>query len=84
MWRPSTSIAGTVRPVEMNERVRQPPLRTNELFAIALEIVRGRSALEERLSLQDEPSKPLVQLVRAHVERLPVRVELRKGADRRL
>ena len=68
----------------MNERVRQPPLRTNELFAIALEIVRGRSALEERLSLQDEPSKPLVQLVRAHVERLPVRADLRKGADRRL
>src|SRR5439155_14631868 len=53
-----------------DRRVRQPPLHANEVDAVPLEIVRGRSAVAERLALQNEPAKPLVQLCDGHANSL--------------
>jgi hypothetical protein len=57
-----------VRPrVELDEGVRQPALTANDLEPVPLELVRSGSTLAKRLALQDEPLKPLLQLVDAHV-----------------
>jgi hypothetical protein len=56
-----------VRPwMELDEGVRQPALTANDLESVALEHVRSGSTLAKRLTLHDEPLKPLLQLVDAH------------------
>ncbi|MGZ4364747.1 MAG: hypothetical protein ACXVFD_04040, partial [Gaiellaceae bacterium] len=60
----SGDAAGLRRP---GGRKREPTLHANGLEIVALEDVRGRSALVERDSLENEPTKPLVQLLVRHV-----------------
>jgi hypothetical protein len=64
------------RGVELAEGVRQPALTANDLEPVPLEHVRSGSTLAKRLALHDEPLKPLLQLVDAHVERIAVRALL--------
>jgi hypothetical protein len=61
------------RGAELAEGVRQPALTANDLEPVPLEHVRSGSTLAKRLALHDEPLKPLLHLVDAHVERIAVR-----------
>jgi hypothetical protein len=55
-----------VRLVELDEGIRQLPLRANDREAVALELGRGRSVLAERLALQYELTKLCGQHVDVH------------------
>lgn len=74
-----------VRPgVELDEGIRQPALTANDLESVPLEIFRSGSTLAKRLTLHDEPLKPLLQLVDAHVQRMAVYGSLSQAARWRL
>jgi hypothetical protein len=56
--------------VRLDQRARQLPLHANDREPVALELVRGRSALAERLALQYELTKLCVQPVDVHAQML--------------
>jgi hypothetical protein len=77
-----SGLVELVRLVELDEGVRQLPLRTNDLEAVALEFVRGRSALAERLALQHELTKLCGQHVDVHGHSFTRGAPARQGACR--
>src|ERR671918_2156211 len=77
-------VAELGRPVKLDRRIRQLPLSANDLEPVSLEVVRGGSALAERLALQYEPTKPLGQLVDGHAGSMDPGQDDRHGAARRL
>jgi hypothetical protein len=68
--------------VKLGQGVRQLPLHTNDLEAIGFDLVRGRSAIAESLSLQDEVTKQCGQRIDVHGKRFAQRHDLHQTVCR--
>jgi hypothetical protein len=68
--------------VKLGECVRQLPLHTNDLEAVGFDLVRGRSAVAESLSLCDEVTKQSGQRIDLHGKRFAHAPHLHQTACR--